>query len=113
MVPGYTIGDSDVGNFFSGTKGKLVTGCYGRNPKLLPYKLMDMIQMPEQTIHRVPEGHYLQWVNACIAGYGNKETSSPFVYAGPFAESILIGYIAIGCSMLEQATVECNDVTFT
>src|SRR5690625_5641857 len=87
------------------SKGKLVTGCYGRNPKLLPYKLMDMIRMPEQTIPRVPEGHYLQWVNACIAGYGNKETSSPVEYAGPFAESILIGNLAIRSSVLEKNRV--------
>jgi hypothetical protein len=51
--------------------------------------------MPAKTIARVPEGHYLQWVNACIAGYGNATTSSPFEYAGPFTESILIGNLAI------------------
>jgi hypothetical protein len=43
----------------------------------------------------VPEGHYIQWVNACIAGYGNAETSSNFDYAGPFVESILISNLAI------------------
>jgi hypothetical protein len=52
-------------------------------------------KMPKEKIKRVPEGHYLQWVNACIAGYGNAQTSSPFEYAGPFTESILIGNLAI------------------
>lgn len=51
--------------------------------------------MPKATIVRVPEGHYLQWVNACIAGYGKATTSSNFEYAGPFAESVLIGNLAI------------------
>ena len=51
--------------------------------------------MPAPQLARVPEGHYLQWVNACIAGYGNATTSSPFEYAGPFTESILIGNLAI------------------
>jgi hypothetical protein len=51
--------------------------------------------MPKETIKRVPEGHYLQWINACIAGYGNAKTSSPFEYAGPFTESILIGNLAL------------------
>jgi hypothetical protein len=69
--------------------------CYGENPRLLPTKLMDEVTMPKETIARVPEGHYLQWVNACRAGYGNATTSSPFEYAGPFAESVLIGNLAI------------------
>ena len=51
--------------------------------------------MPKETIARVPEGHYLQWINACMAGYGNAKTSSPFEYAGPFTESILMGNLAI------------------
>lgn len=112
LESGETFGDRDGGILFIGTKGKLVTGCYGRNPKLLPYKIMDMIQMPEETIPRVPEGHYLQWVNACIAGYGNKETSSSFDYAGPFAESILIGNLAIRSSVLETAKGERKEDNF-
>jgi hypothetical protein len=46
-------------------------------------------------VTRVPEGHYLQWVNACIAGYGKKELSSSFDYAGPLTESILMGNLAL------------------
>jgi hypothetical protein len=48
-----------------------------------------------QTIARVPEGHYVQWVNACLAGYGQKEVSSPFEYAGPLTETILMGNLAL------------------
>ena len=33
-------------------------------------KLMKEKTMPEETLKRVPEGHYVQWVNACIDGYG-------------------------------------------
>ena len=44
----------------------------------------------------------LQWVNACIAGYGKGETSSPFEYAGPFTESILIGNLAIRSFFLKN-----------
>ena len=40
-------------------------------------------------------------MNACIAGYGNAKTSSPFEYAGPFTESILIGNLAIRSWSLE------------
>ncbi len=56
---------------------------------------MGEVTMPKETIARVPEGHYLQWVNACMAGYAKGKTSSSFDYAGPFAESVLIGNLAI------------------
>jgi hypothetical protein len=42
-------------------------------------------------------------VNACLAGYGNATTSSPFEYAGPFTESILIGNLAIRSWGLENS----------
>jgi len=87
-------GNWDGGVLFIGTNGKLLADCYGENPRLLPLSLNEQISVKE-TIPRVPEGHYLQWVNACMAGYGNAETSSSFDYAGPFTESILIGNLAL------------------
>jgi len=88
------LGNWDGGVLFIGTKGKLLADCYGANPRLLPLSLNEQFEV-EETIARVPEGHYLQWVNACMAGYGNAETSSSFDYAGPFTESILIGNLAL------------------
>ena len=102
LLPGEPFGNSDGGILFIGTKGKLLFDCYGENPRLLPTKLMGEITMPKVSIPRVPEGHYLQWVNACIAGYGKATTSSPFEYAGPFAESVLIGNLAIRSWNLES-----------
>ena len=67
---------------------------YGANPKLLPTSRTKEINVP-QTIARVPEGHYVQWINACLAGYGQKEVSSPFEYAGPLTETILMGNLAL------------------
>ncbi len=95
LLPGEPFGNWDGGVLFIGEKGKLLMDCYGENPRLLPTKLMTEKTMPKERIVRVKEGHYLQWVNACIAGYGNAETSSPFEYAGPFTESILIGNLAL------------------
>jgi predicted dehydrogenase len=88
------LGNWDGGVLFIGDKGKLLADCYGANPRLLPLSLNEQIKV-EETLPRVPEGHYLQWVNACMAGYGNAETSSSFDYAGPFTESILIGNLAL------------------
>jgi hypothetical protein len=79
--------------------------CYGENPRLLPTSKMQEA-LPAVTLKRVPEGHYAQWVNACIAGYGKAETSSPFEYAGPFTESILIGNLAIRSWMLKNPNLK-------
>lgn len=102
LLPGESFGNSDGGVLFIGTKGKLMADCYGAKPRLLPLKANETLNIPE-TIPRVPnEDHYLQWVNACIAGYGKGVTSSPFEYAAPFTESILIGNLAIRSWMLRD-----------
>jgi hypothetical protein len=75
----------------------MMCGTYGSNPTLLPTSKTASVNIP-QTITRVPggaEGHYVQWVNACLAGYGKKEVSSPFEYAGPLTETILMGNLAL------------------
>ena len=102
LLPEEAFGNWDGGVLFIGKKGKMLLDCYGENPRLLPTKLMTEKTMPKEKIKRVPEGHYLQWVNACIAGYGKGETSSPFEYAGPFTESILIGNLAIRSFQLKN-----------
>jgi hypothetical protein len=102
LLPEEDFGNWDGGVLFIGSKGKLLADCYGANPRLLPTKLMKQTDLPPETLARVPEGHYLQWVNACIAGYGNAKTSSPFEFAGPFTESILIGNLAIRSWMMRN-----------
>jgi hypothetical protein len=102
LLPGESFGNSDGGVLFIGSKGKLMADCYGAKPRLLPLKANESINIPE-TIARVPdENHYLQWVNACIDGYGKGVTSSPFEYAAPFTESILIGNLALRSWMLRD-----------
>jgi predicted dehydrogenase len=102
LLPEEPLGNWDGGVIFEGTKGKIMCDCYGANPRLLPTRLMAEKKLPAETIKRVPEGHYLQWVNACIAGYGKGQTSSPFEYAGPFTESILMGNLAIRSFMMKN-----------
>lgn len=102
LLPGESFGNSDGGVLFIGSKGKLMADCYGAKPRLLPLKANESLNIPE-TIARVPdENHYLQWVNACIDGYGKGVTSSPFEYAAPFTESILIGNLALRSWMLRD-----------
>lgn len=95
LLPEEELGNWDGGVLFEGTKGKIMADCYGENPRLLPTRLMKETSLPKETLPRVPEGHYLQWVNACLKGFGKATTSSNFDFAGPFVESVLMGNLAI------------------
>jgi predicted dehydrogenase len=97
LGPNEIMGDGGNGVVFIGTKGKMMCGTYGMVPSLLPTSRNKEVTVAP-TIKRVPlgaEGHYAQWVEACIAGYGKMEVSSPFDTAGPMTESILMGNLAI------------------
>jgi predicted dehydrogenase len=98
LGPNERMGDGGNGVIFVGSKGKMMCGTYGAVPSLLPTTKNNEVKIP-QTIARVPGGAetglYIQWVEACIAGYGKMEVSSPFDIAGPMTESILMGNLAI------------------
>jgi predicted dehydrogenase len=97
LLPDEQMGDWGNGYIFEGTKGKLMAN-YSMAPVLLPTARMKDVTLPKQTIQRIPgaeAGHYTEWVDACIAGYGKKQLSSPFEYAGPFTEAVLMGNLAI------------------
>jgi len=97
LGPNEKMGDGGNGVIFVGTKGKMMCGTYSSLPSLLPTSRNLEVKTP-QTIKRITggaEGHYGQWVEACMAGYGKMEVSSPFDIAGPMTESILMGNLAI------------------
>mgnify|MGYP002777819197 CR=1 FL=1 len=94
LLPDEPMGHYGSGFIFEGTKGKLM-GNYDKAPVLLPTSKMSEVTLPPKTLARVPEGHYVQWVNACMKGYGKGVVSSPFDYAGPFTEAVLMGNLAL------------------
>ncbi|MEO9023172.1 MAG: gfo/Idh/MocA family oxidoreductase, partial [Ginsengibacter sp.] len=92
-----TFGDGGNGVLFIGTKGKMMCSTYGADPRLLPTKKTAEVKV-KQTYPRVPngaDGHYAQWVEGAIAGYGKTELSSPFEIAGPLTEALLMANLAI------------------
>jgi len=98
LGPNEVFGDGGNGVLMIGTKGKMMCGTYGMNPQLLPTSRTKEMNVP-QKYKRVEggseTGHYVQWVDACIAGYGKMELSSDFDIAGPLTESILMGNLAL------------------
>lgn len=107
-------GDGGNGALFIGTKGKMMCGTYGINPQLLPTSRTSHVKV-KQKIARVPggaEGHYAQWVEACIAGHGNKEVSSPFEIAGPLTECLLMANLAIRGNDIRKPKTEGKGFSF-
>lgn len=107
-------GDGGNGTLFIGTKGKMMCGTYGMNPQLLPTSKTKETKVKE-TQKRVPggaEGHYAQWVEACIAGHGNMEVSSPFEVAGPLTELLLMANLAIRGSDIRKPRANGNGFNY-
>lgn len=97
LGPNEKFGDDGNGTLFIGTKGKMMASTYSADPLLLPTSRTNEVHV-KQTIARVPgqaDGHYGQWVEACLAGYGKKEVSSPFEVAGPLTEALLMANLAV------------------
>jgi len=91
-------GDGGNGTLIVGTKGKIVSDTYGDNARLLPTSRMIETKNVKPQYARVEGqagGHYRQWVEACLAGYGNKDLSAPFEISGPLTEALLMANLAI------------------
>jgi hypothetical protein len=100
LGPNEVFGDGGNGILFEGSKGKMMAGTYGANPKLLPTNKTAEVKV-SRPIEKVPgaeSGHYTQWVEAAIAGYGSeqmKKLSAPFSISGPLTETVLMANLAI------------------
>ena len=97
LEPNEIFGDGGNGTLFVGSKGKMMCDTYGLNPRLLPLTKNQNLNIA-QKYNRVIDGsngHYKQWVEAAIAGHGQKELSSPFEIAGPLTEALLMANLAI------------------
>lgn len=94
LGPNEPFGTWDGGVLFEGSKGKLLTGIYGQNPTLLPASRMKDFKPPKPSQPRYQGSHQAVWANAC-KGLG--QASSPFEYACPLTEILLIGNLAVRC----------------
>lgn len=77
------------GSLYIGTEGRIAIAHDGF-PKLLPAEKFTEFKPPEPFLPSSP-GHHAEWLTACRSG---SRTGSPFSYAGPFTEIILLGNVA-------------------
>ena len=110
LGPNEIMGDGGNGALFIGTRGKMMCSTYGANPRLLPTIRTAQVKVPQKysRVKDGAEGHYAQWVEASIAGYGNMPVSSPFEIAGPVTESLLMANLAIRAHDIQKPKSEGN-----
>ncbi|MGI6073831.1 MAG: Gfo/Idh/MocA family protein [Fermentimonas sp.] len=111
LEDGDMMGDSNGGIILVGTKGKIMTGCYGMNLTLLPKSRMKDFKKPEPIYRRIKGGdgniwdtdaHEQDWIRACKESPENRiESSSNFNFSGPFNEMVVMGVLATRLSGLK------------
>ena len=91
LEDGRRMGHVEGGSLFKGTKGKLVGGVYGEDPRLIPESKMKAYQTPPKTIPRVEISHEQDWVRACKSG---RKAGADFEYSALLTEICLLGNVA-------------------
>jgi hypothetical protein len=84
LEEGRRMGEVDD-NLLVGDKGRIL------GHRLIPESKMQEYKKPPKTLPRSP-GHHQEWINACKGG---APAGSNFDVAGPLAEVVLLGNIAI------------------
>ena len=92
MLPDDVTLNGDGGGIFIGTKGILLYDTYGTNPRIFPASLMAEAELVPKTIPRITTSHEQNWFDACK---GKGTASSPFEYAAPLTEVMLLGLVAL------------------
>jgi hypothetical protein len=82
------------GTLFVGDKGKM----FGYT--LIPEAKRKAYGKPPKVLERSP-GHHQEWIDACKGG---KPAGSNFDHAGPLAEAVLLGNVALRPAMKEKLT---------
>jgi predicted dehydrogenase len=80
------------GVIYVGTKGILMHETYGDKPTMFPAELMEHTAAVPQTMPRITTSHELNWAAACKK---QATASSPFEYAAPLTETMLLGIVAL------------------
>jgi len=82
------------GTLFEGDKGKML------GHMVIPESRRKEFGTPPKVLERSP-GHYQEWINACKGG---KPAGSNFDHAGPLAEAVLLGNVALRASLKKKLT---------
>jgi predicted dehydrogenase len=88
----------DNGRLLVGDNGKILGG--QRGDHILPSSKREEFQNVPRTLPR-SIGHYKEWIEACKGG---KPGGSNFDWAGPLAETVLLGNVALRLHLRQELT---------
>jgi len=91
LEDGRRMGHIEGGVLFKGSKGTLMAGVYGEDPRLIPESKMKEYKQPPKTIPRVEDSHEQDWVRACKDG---RPADADFEYSCLLTEVCLLGNVA-------------------
>lgn len=85
-----------------GDNGRMLVGDRGKilGNRVLPESRRKEMGEPPKTLPRSP-GHHQEWIDACKGG---KPAGSNFDWAGPLAEVVLLGNVALRLQLREELT---------
>jgi hypothetical protein len=86
-----------------GDNGRLLIGDKGfiLGNKVYPAELASNVSQVAKSLPRSP-GHYREWIEACKGG---KPAGSNFDWAGPLAEAVLLGNVALRVQLRDDLTL--------
>lgn len=86
-----------------GDNGRLLIGTEGYilGTRVYPEKRRTAVGNIERSIPRVPQGSHAEWAESCRSG---KPSGTNFAWAGPLAEAVLLGNVALRVEMRERLT---------
>jgi hypothetical protein len=102
--------EREGGVIYVGERGILLHETYGRNPRLWPESLREEAARVPRTMPRISTSHELNWAEACK---GNGSASSPFSYAGPLTEVMLLGIVALRAGQGKTIRYDAERMTIT
>ena len=101
------------GGIFVGSRGILMYDTYGNNPRIFPESLRAEADRVPESVPRVAQGtggHIMNWANAIME---KDQASSPFEYAGPLTETMLLGMVALRVGQGRKVVYDGANMRFT
>ncbi|HSR14896.1 MAG TPA: Gfo/Idh/MocA family oxidoreductase [Gemmatimonadales bacterium] len=102
--------EREGGVIYLGDRGILMHETYGANPRIWPVDLMEKARAVPKTLPRVGTSHEMNWVAACK---GEAKATSPFEYAAPLTETMLLGIAALRAGQGRKVVYDAGRMAFT
>ncbi|NOT07322.1 MAG: Gfo/Idh/MocA family oxidoreductase [Gemmatimonadales bacterium] len=110
VLPDSVTLNREGGVIFLGSKGILMHETYGAKPTIFPDALMQEARAVPKTMARITTSHEMNWAEACK---GKGQASSPFDYAAPLTETMLLGIVALRAGQGRKILYDADTMTIT